>query len=118
MTKPYSNFRATLAIAKASLRSILRSPSAVVFSLLFPLIFILVFGFIGGGGISVDVGVAKGNDTTSPVYQALKSVKVVHLIADQSDEEMAKELEKGRIDVIIYVRKNKTMPTYKVNGFI
>jgi ABC-2 type transport system permease protein len=104
MTK-YSNLRATLAIAKASLRSILRSPSAVVFSLAFPLIFILVFGFIGGGGISVDVGVAKGSDTTNPVYRALKNVKVVHLIESQSDEEMAKELKKGSIDAIIDIRK-------------
>ena len=49
MTKPYSNLRATLAIAKASLISILRSPSAVVFSLAFPLIFILVFGLLEVG---------------------------------------------------------------------
>jgi ABC-2 type transport system permease protein len=115
MTKKYSNLRATLAIAKASLRSILRSPSAVVFSLAFPLIFILVFGFIGGGGISVDVGVAKGNNASSPVYQALKSVKVVHLIESQTDEEMAKELEKGRIDVIIDIRKNQAVTPYTVN---
>lgn len=115
MTKPYNNLRATLAIAKASFRSIIRSPSAVIFSLLFPLIFILVFGFIGGGGISVDVGVAKSNDATSPVYQALKNVKVVHLIEDQSDEEMSKDLEKGRIDVIVDVRKNQSLPPYTVN---
>src|SRR3982751_2026886 len=95
MTKPYSNLRATLAIAKASLRSILRSPSAVVFSLLFPLIFILVFGFIGGGGISVDVGVSKTTDRSSAVYQALKQVKVVHLITKMDEQEMAKNLEKG-----------------------
>jgi ABC-2 type transport system permease protein len=66
--KPYSNFKATMAIAKASFRSIIRSPSSVVFTLLFPLIFILVFGFISGSGvISVDVGVAKTNDTLNPV---------------------------------------------------
>ena len=58
----YNQFQATMAIARASLTSILRSPSAVVFSLLFPLIFIVVFGFIGGGGISVDVGLDKKSD--------------------------------------------------------
>jgi hypothetical protein len=47
------------AIARASFRSITRSPSAVVFTLAFPLVFILVFGFIGGGGISVHVAVKK-----------------------------------------------------------
>jgi len=46
MSQPYSQFRAMLAISRASLRAILRSPSAVIFSLGFPLIFILVFGFI------------------------------------------------------------------------
>jgi len=38
----YSQLRAMWAITKASLRSILRSPSAVVFSFAFPFIFILV----------------------------------------------------------------------------
>ncbi len=61
--KKYSNTRATLAIAVASFRSIIRSPSAVVFSLAFPLIFIVVFASIGGNAISVDVGVAKTCDT-------------------------------------------------------
>ena len=113
--RSYSNTKATLAIAKASFRSIIRSPSAVVFSLLFPLIFILVFGFIGGGGISVDVGVSKTTDTSSAVYQALKQVKVVHLIAIVDEQEMAKSLEKGSIDVIIDIQKKQSAPPYTVN---
>ncbi len=104
--QPYSNFKATLAIAKASFRSIIRSPSAVVFSLAFPLIFILVFGFIGGGGITVDVGVAKGSDTQNPVYQTLKHIKVVNLIETETAAEMKAELDKGRLDAIINVHKN------------
>jgi ABC-2 type transport system permease protein len=64
----YSNTRATLAIAKASFRSILRSPSAVVFSLAFPLIFILVFANIGGGGMSIDVGVSQRLRYLKPVF--------------------------------------------------
>jgi ABC-2 type transport system permease protein len=75
----YSNTRATLAIAKASFRSILRSPSAVVFSLAFPLIFILVFANIGGGGVKVDVGVAKGTDTLNSVYKAIQKTAIVNL---------------------------------------
>jgi ABC-2 type transport system permease protein len=104
--KPYSNTRATLAIAKASFRSILRSPSAVVFSLVFPLIFIVVFANIGGGGVSVDVGVAKPCDTLNPIYQALKKVKIVNLIKNQSTEDMNKNLSKGSIDVILDIKKN------------
>ncbi len=53
----YSQFRAMFAVTKASLHSIVRNPSAVVFNLVFPLIFIIVFGFISGGGFRIDVAV-------------------------------------------------------------
>lgn len=106
--KPYSNTRATLAIAKASFRSILRSPSAVVFSLVFPLIFIVVFANIGGSGVTVDVGVAKTCDTTNPVYQILKRNQLLNLIRNQSADEMNKNLSKGSIDAILDIRKNAT----------
>ena len=104
----YSNTRATLAIAKASFRSILRSPSAVVFSLVFPLIFIVVFANIGGSGVTVDVGVAKTCDTTNPVYQILKRNQLLNLIRNQSADEMSKNLSKGSIDAILDIRKNVT----------
>jgi ABC-2 type transport system permease protein len=104
--KPYSNTRATLAIAKASFRSILRSPSAVVFSLVFPLIFIVVFANIGSGGVSVDVGVAKTCDTLNPIYKALKTVKIINLITDQSTGDMNKNLSKGSIDAILDIKSN------------
>ncbi|MDB4924975.1 ABC transporter permease [Mucilaginibacter sp.] len=114
--KPYSNLHATLAIAKASFRSIVRSPSSVVFTLLFPLIFILVFGFISGGSvISVDVGVAKTNDTINPVYQALKKVSVVRLIHNQTPEQMRANLQKGSIDAIMNIQKNTKPPYFTVN---
>lgn len=114
MTK-YSNFNATMAIAKASLRSILRSPSAVVFSLLFPLIFIMVFANIGGGGVKVDVGLAKGSDTLNPIYQALKKVSVVNLITTQSQADMQKDLEKGSMDAMISIKKNNVRPAFTVD---
>src|ERR1700749_727141 len=103
--KKYSNFNATMAIAKASFRSIIRSPSAVVFSLAFPLIFIVVFANIGGSGVTVDVGVSKGTDTTSQLYHILKGTKVVHLVTDQSADDMAKNLAKGNLDAIIDIKQ-------------
>ena len=106
MSKPYSNTKATFAIAKASFMSIIRSPSAVVFSLAFPLIFIVVFANIGGGGVTVDVGVAKTCDTTNAIYKALRGVKVIHLIKGQNQADMDKNLLKGTIDVILEIRKN------------
>ncbi len=115
MNKPYSNFRATLAIAVASFRSIMRSPSAVVFSLAFPLIFIVVFASIGGNGMSVDVGVSKTSDTTDLVYQVLEKTSVIHLIKDQSTDEMNKNLSKGSIDAIIDIQKNTSATPYTLN---
>src|SRR5260221_535120 len=113
--KKYSNTRATLAIAVASFRSIMRSPSAVVFSLAFPLIFIIVFANIGSSPVTVDVGVAKTCDTTGPVYQVLKNTKVVHLIKDQSANEMTQNLSKGSIDAIINIQKNNSRPPYTLH---
>ncbi len=110
--KKYSNTRATLAIAVASFRSIIRSPSAVVFSLAFPLIFIFVFANIGGSPVKVDVGVAKTCDTINPVYQALKKSGVVNLIRNQSTEEMNTNLSKGTIDVLLDIQKNEGFTIY------
>src|SRR5471030_1958984 len=104
--KKYSNTRATLAIAVASFRSIIRSPSAVVFSLAFPLIFIVVFANIGGSPVKVDVGVAKTCDTLNPLYQALKHNPVIKLITDETTDQMNKNLSKGSIDVILDIKKN------------
>jgi len=114
MTK-YSNTKATIAIAKASFRSIIRSPSAVVFSLAFPLIFIVVFANIGGGAIGMDVGVAKTCDTTNGIYRALQQYKMIHLITDQSSADMASNLSKGSIDAIINIQKNPTVPPITLN---
>jgi ABC-2 type transport system permease protein len=104
MKKSNSNFNATMAITVASFRSIIRSPSAVVFSLAFPLIFIVVFANIGGSPVKVDVGVAKTCDTINPIFQALKKANVLNLIRDQSTDEMNKNLSKGTIDVILDIK--------------
>jgi len=115
MNKPYSNFRATMAIAKASFRSIIRSPSAVVFSLAFPLIFITVFANINGGGVAVDVGLSKTSDTTGIVYQVLKKVAVIHLITKESTAEMDKNLSRGDLAAIIDIQKSDARPPYTIN---
>ncbi len=103
--KPYNHIRATFALAKASFISIIRSPSSVVFSLLFPLIFIVVFGFIGSSGISVDVGLKNGSDTSNFIYSGLKLAKIIKIHADQNQNDMEKDLEKGKIDAIIDIIK-------------
>jgi ABC-2 type transport system permease protein len=116
MSKPYNNTKATLALAKASFRSIMRSPSAVIFTLAFPLIFILVFGFLGNGGIKVKLAVAPGSDVQNPIIKALEQNAVVKLITDKEPAEIKAELEKGHIDALIEVKKNEAgKPEYLAN---
>lgn len=104
MAVKYNQWKALLAMAKASLKAILRSPSAVIFSLGFPLVFILVFGFIGDSAVSIKVGVDKQTDTSSYVYQALTKEKSLKLITDQTSAEMQEDLKKGHLTAIISIR--------------
>ncbi len=102
----YSNTKAMLALAKASFRSIMRSPSSVVFTLAFPLIFILVFGFLGGGGTHIDVGIAPGSDLNNPVIAAIKHASIIRLSENKTNAELDKQLKKGNIDALIDITKN------------
>ncbi|MBS1745931.1 MAG: ABC transporter permease [Bacteroidetes bacterium] len=116
MQKKYSQFTAMLAIAKGSLRSIFRSPSTVLFSIVFPLVFILVFGFIGdNGGISIEVAINKNADTiNNPIYNAIKNIPSIHLVND-NDSLLKEDLEKGNITAIINIAKNNNgNPEYTI----
>jgi ABC-2 type transport system permease protein len=101
MSGSYSQFRAMMAITRASLRAILRSPSAVIFSLGFPLVFILVFGFIGGGGTSVSMALKNPGDSTNYVMRALQASGVVKIKEEKDSAQMNNDLVKGRIAVIV-----------------
>lgn len=116
MSKPYSQVRAMLAITRASLRAIFRSPSAVIFSFAFPLIFILVFGFIGGGGrMSVRVAFDKQTDTTTEMYHAIRTLSGLYVI-NGTEDELKDQLTKGRLNAIISVVKNNSdNPRYSIN---
>lgn len=116
MKKPYNHNKATLALAKASFRSITRSPSAVVFTLAFPLIFILVFGFLGGKGIKIDLAVAPESDLNNPVIKALEQTDVVRLLKNESATEIKQQLEKGTVAGVIEVHRNTVpQPAYLAN---
>lgn len=101
----YSQLRAMMAIAKASFRSILRSPSAVVFTIAFPLIFILVFGFLSGGPVKVKLFIDKDSDTNNAIIQSVQKVNVLKIV-DGPREKMLQELQKGEIDAILKIEKN------------
>ena len=116
MKKGYNQFRAMRAITKASLKSVLRSPSAVVFSLAFPLIFILVFGFIGGSGkVSFRIAIDKSADTLNPVYAGLRTVPGL-IIVNKPEAEIKEDLEKGRITAVLQIKKNGNgIPPYIID---
>ncbi len=95
-----------LALTKASLKGIFRSPSAVVFSFAFPLVFILVFGFLGGGGkISLRVAFANDADSTSLIYTIIRNTSGI-IVVEKPEKEINEDLEKGRLTAIINIQKN------------
>src|ERR1051325_10483890 len=117
MATSYSNVRALQALTKASLQSILRSPSAVVFGLAFPLIFILVFGFLGGGGgFSVRVANAPGSDTANPIYAGLRQVPAIRFRSYPDTVAMRKDLNEGNIAALLFIRRLPpgSVPAYRV----
>lgn len=109
----YSQLRAMWAITKASLRSILRSPSAVVFSFAFPFIFILVFGFIGdnAGKQSFRVLLAPGSDTLNTLYSTLKSAENIKFMEYVSENEKQADIHKGRIAGTVLISKDSAGST-------
>jgi ABC-2 type transport system permease protein len=101
MNRPYSQFRAMLAIARASLQAIFRSPSAVIFSLGFPMVFILVFGLIGNSGPTVYIALKNPQDTSTYVIRALLGSGVVKLMAEKDSVTVREDLEKGNIAAVV-----------------
>ena len=106
----YSQLRAMWAITKASLRSILRSPSAVVFSFIFPFIFILIFGFIGnsGGGQMYRVLLDAKSDTGNALYTALKNNPNLRFVQYKDTLAQKLDMQKGRLAGTILITKNDT----------
>ena len=113
----YNQVRAMLAITKASLRSITRSPSAVIFSFVFPFIFILVFGFIGNGAgrQSYKIVIDPASDTTNDLYKAIKSAEAVKILRYASLSDQKKDLDEGKIAGIVMISKsNNSSSPYQV----
>ena len=108
MAQPYNQFRAMMAITKASLRAIFRSPSAVIFGFGFPLIFILVFGFIGGSGVTVNIALKNHADSSHFLVRALLSSGIIRLAQNSDSTQQVEDLEKGRIAAILAIDSGKS----------
>lgn len=96
------------AITRGSLRSILRSPSAIVFSFIFPFIFILVFGFIGnsGGRNNFRVVLKPGSDTANYLYAALKNNSAIRFVKYNNEADRKLDMQKGRLAGMIGIIKS------------
>lgn len=116
-TAAYNQYKAMWAITKASLRSITRSPSAVIFGFAFPFIFILVFGFIGNGDgfRSYKIFLDKKADTANPVYVALKNITGVKFIELDEEKNLTLAMQEGKVGGIVNIIKtgDSSLP-YKV----
>lgn len=111
MSKPYSQIRASLAVSKASLLAMFRSPTSVVFSLLFPIIFIVVFGaMVDTTAVNIRIGLAPGCDTNNLIYKSLIRVKMLHMVSYDSAALLNQELSKGRLTAILKITPDSDVP--------
>lgn len=104
MSQSYSQFKALLAIIRASFKAIFSHPTSVVFSLLFPIVFILIFGAFGkGGGTSFKVAVENGSDTANFFYMGLKSHPAMKLVTYKNEKNQEADLRKGQLTAAIRI---------------
>ncbi|MBL0056156.1 MAG: ABC transporter permease [Chitinophagaceae bacterium] len=108
----YSQYRAFMAIARASFRSIMSNPSALFFSFLFPVIFIFIFGSFGNGnGVHYRIAVSDYSDTANEVFDSLRTNPLLTIVsfnkADGTTDTVARRaaLEKDRISAIISIQR-------------
>lgn len=113
-------FRAVFAIAKASLMAMLRSPTAIVFSILFPVIFVVVFGSITDvGALTFKLAAAPKCDTANPIYRAINNIPNL-TITEQAGtiDQLMEDLNKARLTAILNITKDSIkqgIPHYTVS---
>lgn len=113
----YNNFRALRALTKASLQSILKSPSAVVFSIAFPLVFIIAFGFLGGGKApTLSVAASLSCDTNNALYHSLHENKALKWVVIKDEKALQKAIKRAEIVAAIDIKAQKVLhPAYKID---
>jgi len=118
MNHPFREIKAVLILSKYSLLATLRSPTSVVFSLLFPIIFIVVFGsMIGDQTPVMKLAVGPGCDTTNLLYKAIGKIPAITLKKGMSAAEQAEALRKGQLTAVLTILPDAGMsifPHYSV----
>jgi ABC-2 type transport system permease protein len=104
MQPKYNQFKALLAITKASLLAILKNPGSLFFSLVFPLVFVWIFGSFGSGGLNkFRIAISKGSDTTNVLYTVLQSLPLIKIEKYSNDSLQKSDLEKGRLTAVLRI---------------
>jgi ABC-2 type transport system permease protein len=118
MSHPSNQIKAVLTLAKYSLLATLRSPTSVVFSLLFPIVFIVVFGsLIGDQTPILKLAVAPGCDTANLPFNAIGNIPSITLERGLSAEEQSDALKKGRLAGILAIIPDggpSSIPHYEI----
>src|SRR5450432_3594072 len=118
MSGTQQQLRASFALAKASLIATLRSPTSVVFSLLFPVIFIVVFGsMVDNRVVQLKIALAPGCDTGNEIYKAITTIKNITIDKGLSPSDAADALQKRRLTAIIDIKKdtaNSPLPHFNI----
>jgi len=111
MSKRYSQLQASLTVAKASLLAMLRSPTSIVFSLLFPITFIIVFGaIVDTNAVTIKIAFTPDSDTTGALYKAITRVKVLKPVTYSSQNQMYDALNKANITAILDIKPDSKIP--------
>lgn len=116
--KKYSQVQATLALTKASLKSMLKNPSSLFFGILFPLVFIVVFAVIGGGGVSASLYLMDDIHIDNPVYEIIQESETINIKEYDSLEEAEYDLELGRVGGILNITEETSefgVPSYEID---
>ena len=107
MPQLHTKLPAAFALAKASLTAMLRSPTSVVFSLLFPVIFIVVFGsMVDNTIVQLKIVFTETSDTANPVYKAITNISNITIDSNLTASQAINALQKGRLTAIIGIKKD------------
>jgi ABC-2 type transport system permease protein len=100
----FREIKAVLILSKFSLLATLRSPTSVVFSLLFPIIFIVVFGSLRGDQAPVmKLALGPGCDTVNLLYQAIEKYPAITIRRGMSAAEQSEALRKGQLTAVLMI---------------
>jgi ABC-2 type transport system permease protein len=104
MSQPLNQVRAAFTLSRYSLLAMFRSPTSIVFSLLFPIIFITVFGSINPGKpLVMKLALVQGSDTSNAILKAIKKISNISIVTGLSSAQLKEDLDKGRITALLNI---------------